>query len=363
MDKFNLERYLSDGVRDIVSKAVKATLTNPRESVFLAKYSLSAKKAERIRREYENNGEHIPPFIIASITSACNLHCAGCYSRANHACVDCPPVGQMSADEWEIVFKEAVQLGIGFILLAGGEPLLRKDVVSAAAKYPEIIFPIFTNGTMLDDEYFSLLDEHRNLIPVVSIEGHKQSTDLRRGEGMYDKVLAAMARMKERRLTFGASVTQTTANTDEITSDEFIGGLRENGVKIVFFVEYVPVAADTAYLAPSDTEREIMEKRLNDIRERYTDVLFISFPGDEKSSGGCLAAGRGFFHINSHGGAEPCPFSPFSDINVKNTSLREVLKSPLFSTLRDENVLTGEHVGGCVLYERRGIVENLIKQG
>ena len=91
-------------------------------------------------------------------------------------------------------------------------------------------------------------------------------------------------------------------------------------------------------------------------------MVFVSFPGDEKSSGGCIAAGRGFFHINSHGGAEPCPFSPYSDTNVKNTSLREALASPLFAALREQDVLMEEHSGGCVLFGRRETVEALLAE-
>ncbi len=96
------------------------------------------------------------------------------------------------------------------------------------------------------------------------------------------------------------------------------------------------------------------------MREEYPDMVFLAFPGDEESAGGCLAAGRGFFHINSHGGAEPCPFSPYYDINVKDTSLREALRSPLFMSLRDHSILTGEHSGGCVLFEKRADVEAIL---
>lgn len=39
--------------------------------------------------------------------------------------------------------------------------------------------------------------------------------------------------------------------------------------------------------------------------------LFIAFPGDEDQYDGCLAAGRGFLHINPSGKVEPCPFAPF----------------------------------------------------
>jgi MoaA/NifB/PqqE/SkfB family radical SAM enzyme len=73
-----------------------------------------------------------------------------------------------------------------------------------------------------------------------------------------------------------------------------------------------------------------------------------------------MAAGRGFFHINSHGGAEPCPFSPYSDVNVRELGVKGALKSPLFMTLRDKGILDNDHVGGCVLYEQRDTVEKLL---
>ena len=86
-------------------------------------------------------------------------------------------------------------------------------------------------------------------------------------------------------------------------------------------------------------------------------MVFVSFPGDEKSSGGCIAAGRGFFHINSHGGAEPCPFSPYSDVNVRDTSLKEAMHSKLFRRLTENDILADDHKGGCVLFEKRELVE------
>ncbi|MBQ8537860.1 MAG: radical SAM protein, partial [Clostridia bacterium] len=109
-------------------------------------------------------------------------------------------------------------------------------------------------------------------------------------------------------------------------------------------------------------ERACLKARLSALRAAYEDMLFVSFPGDEKSSGGCLAAGRGFFHINSHGGAEPCPFSPYSDVSVKDTSLREALHSPLFTALRQGNLLTEDHSGGCVLFEKEEQVKTLLNQ-
>lgn len=357
---FSLEKYLTGGVENIVKGAVRATLKDPKESAFMARFALASKTASKKRAEAEMRGEHIPPFLIASITSSCNLHCAGCYARHNHACTDGKAAAQLTDNEWKNIFTEAKELGIGFILLAGGEPFIRRDVLKAAGDIPEILFPVFTNGTLMDDEYIKLFERSRNLVPVFSIEGEKEKTDGRRGNGVYQKLLLAMDKMRENHLIFGASVTVTTANIREAVSDDFLDNLKERGCKVVFYVEFVPVSEDSKGLAPQDAERDFMNEKLAELRERYPEMIFVSFPGDEKSSGGCLAAGRGFFHINSHGGAEPCPFSPYSDINVKDTSLREALQSRLFTALREENLLMEEHPGGCVLFERREQVEKLL---
>ncbi len=359
-EEFDLQSYLTRGVDKIVTDVVKATMKNPRESAFMLKFAAASAAASQKRKKTEEKGLHVPAFLIASITSKCNLHCAGCYSRCNHATVDTEPVSQLTGDEWLKIFSEADDLGISFILLAGGEPMLRRDIIEAAGKRQNILFPIFTNGTFIDVRYFELFDRCRNLVPIMSIEGERAVTDARRGKGIYDRLLHNMEELQRRGLIFGASVTVTTQNIREVTSDAFLRKLSDRGCKAVIFVEFVPVTDDSKDLAPGDEEREYLRSEIERIRGEHSDMVYISFPGDEKSSGGCVAAGRGFFHINSHGGAEPCPFSPYSDINVRNTSLRDALHSPLFTALRDGNILIDDHKGGCVLYEKRELVESLI---
>lgn len=360
-DGFNLEKYLSNGVENIVKGALKATLSDPKESIFMAKYALASKHARKLRMEAEQKGEHIPPFLIASITSQCNLHCAGCYARSNHSCQDKVIENQLTDGEWLNIFDEAKNLGVGFILLAGGEPLMRPDIIQAAGKIQEILFPIFTNGTMVGREYIKLFEKYRNLIPILSIEGNEKKTDDRRGTGVYQKLMDTMDSLQQNKILYGTSVTVTKENFSEITSEEFLDQLYDRGCKVVFYVEYVPVDSNTKELAPQDGEREYLKEKLTELRKWYENMLFISFPGDEKTSGGCLAAGRGFFHINSQGGAEPCPFSPYSDTNLRNTSLREAIHSPLFRRLRDNDVLMEEHAGGCVLFEREERVKEFLK--
>ena len=359
-ENFDLQAYLTKGVEQVVADALKATLKDPRESAFMLKFAAASKAASKKRREAEDAGEHIPSYLIASITSACNLHCAGCYSRCTKGTVDAAPVEQLTDAEWMRIFDEADALGISFILLAGGEPMLRRDVIEAAGKKPNILFPIFTNGTFIDKRYFELFDRCRNLVPVLSIEGEKEITDARRGKGVYDRLIANMDEFKRRGLIFGASVTVTTQNLKEVSADSFLQKLSERGCKLVIFVEFVPVTEESKELAPGDEEREYLRAEIARLRSEQPEMVYVSFPGDEKDSGGCVAAGRGFFHINSHGGAEPCPFSPYSDVNVKNGSLREAMHSPLFTALREGELLLDDHEGGCVLYEKRAQVEALL---
>ena len=357
---FNLDQHIARGVERIVADTLKATLRDPKESACMLKFAAASRRGTRRRLALAERGEPLHPVTIASITSQCNLHCAGCYSRCNAATVDEAPVRQLSGDEWGDIFRQAEELGVSFILLAGGEPMLRWDVIEKAGAMPGMLFPIFTNGTFLGEKYLSLFDRCRNLIPVLSIEGGQDVTDARRGEGVYDKLIAGMDALKARGLLFGASVTVTTENLRAVTGPEFLRTLTDRGCKLVIYVEFVPVTDEARHLAPGDAERAQLAAAMAKLRRDNEEVILLAFPGDERADGGCMAAGRGFFHINSHGGAEPCPFSPYSDVNVREAGLRQAMRSRLFRALREGDFLDDAHVGGCVLFEKREQVEAML---
>ena len=371
MSTFNLESYLTKGVENIVKGIWKASLKNPVASVYMLQYLNANKEANILRKEAEEEGRHIPPFLIASITTSCNLHCRGCYARANHNCFDGNEskvegqtkevVPMLRADRWKQIFEEAQELGISFILLAGGEPMMRRDVLETAGRIKKILFPVFTNGTLFTQENLKLFQTYPNLLPVLSIEGSQQTTDGRRGAGIYNKLLQGMLALQKKGIIFGSSVTVQKDNLQEVMGDDFLQSLISKGCKAVIYVEYVPVNPDTQNLAPQEKERIWMAERLERLRESYPEMVFVSFPGDEKTSGGCLAAGRGFFHINAYGSAEPCPFSAYSDTSLQNVSLEEALQSPLFRQLQDSGTLMTEHAGGCVLFEQEETVKRMCR--
>ncbi len=359
-ETFDLTAYLNEGIEQLFKDIVKATLRNPKESLFLRRYYPHYLEIEKRRETLQAEGISVPTFLIASITNACNLHCKGCYARANGQCGSEGDKPLLSADRWSELFDQAADMGVPFILLAGGEPMIRQDVLLAAAAHEKTIFPIFTNGTLLDEALLKLLDKHRHLVPIVSLEGGMQATDARRGDGAYSAVQTALDAMKKRKLLFGVSLTVTTENRAEVMDPAFIDRLYQSGCRLVLFIEYVPVEPGTQAQAPDDAQRLLMEKAQDDLRARFSGMVLISFPGDEKHMGGCLAAGRGFFHINAYGGAEPCPFSPYSDISLTDHTLMEAMQSPFFQMVRELNAADENHTGGCALFEKEAQVKALL---
>lgn len=361
MNNSELAIYINQAISNILSEVLAHTFNNPKETAFLISYHTHSKKLTKLRMKWEAKGHHIPAFLISSITHTCNLFCAGCYARNNGMCCEEPTKTMLSAYEWESIFKQSSELGIGFHLLAGGEPLTRPDVIHMASSVHDVIFPIFTNGTLIDEEYCKLFDKSRNLIPVLSIEGSEKTTDSRRGEGIYFQLLDKMKLLKEHKILFGVSVTVTKENLSEAVNVDFIELLKSLGCRLIFYIEYVPIDSDTKEIAFSEKERMELEEYKINLKAKFPYILFLSFPGDEKSMGGCLAAGRGFFHINPYGEAEACPFSPYSDRSIENYTLLEILQSPFFKNLQQENLVGGEHSGGCALFEQESKVKSILE--
>lgn len=166
--------YMSNSIRNIMVKAYKNVLSNPREAKFAYKMQRLFEKSEKLHRKVSET-EHlaIPPFLISSISTTCNLHCKGCYARSNGIAEDAEAQRKetLTPAQWRDIFTEAASLGINFSLLAGGEPMMRKDILEEVSKVGDMIFPIFTNGTLIAPSYIQFLRKHLNLVPIINIEG------------------------------------------------------------------------------------------------------------------------------------------------------------------------------------------------
>ena len=277
----DLATYMSGSISRIMAKAYKNVLSNPREAKFAFRMQqLFAKSEKRRKKVQEKESIDVPPFLISSISTTCNLHCKGCYARSNGIANDqeAERRATMTPQQWQQIFTEAADMGINFSLLAGGEPMMRKDILEAVAEVKDMIFPIFTNGTLIGPSYMEFLRKHLNMVPIISIEGTAMGTDERRGQGVFKRAMQSMELLKQEDLFFGTSITVTTENYQMVTSSEFIDRLRSYGCKIVFYIEYVPTEAGTEHLAFIDEHVAEMEQVLETRREEYEDIIFLSFP-------------------------------------------------------------------------------------
>jgi MoaA/NifB/PqqE/SkfB family radical SAM enzyme len=248
-----------------------------------------------------------------------------------------------------------------FFALAGGEPFVRPDLIEVTSRYPEIIFLVFTNGLLIDPQMIAKVKKQKNIIPVVSLEGYQDDTDGRRGEGVYRHLQKIINRLKENGVFYSISITLTRSNFNTVTNDQFIKKLVNLGCKLLFLVEYSPVQEGTEDWVISEEQRSELMSLVKSFRAKHRS-LFISIPGDEEEIGGCLSAGRGFVHISASGDVEPCPFAPYSDTNLRESSLKEALQSRFLRTIRQNRDKLSEAEGGCALWVERAWIRSLLHE-
>jgi MoaA/NifB/PqqE/SkfB family radical SAM enzyme len=229
------------------------------------------------------------------------------------------------------------------------------------ARHPNIVFTPFTNGLLVSGEHIRRLKQQRHVLPIVSFEGYELETDRRRGLGVYDNGFGLIQRFNQENIYFGVSITATRGNLDLITSPSFIRSLADQGCKVFFFINYIPVAEGTDEMAMTRAQVDELNRVMSTYRREHQ-ALFLAFPGSEIDFGGCLAAGKGFVHINPAGDVQPCPFSPYSDANLKEMPLIEALKSPLLATIRENSARLDESNGICALWNTREWVAGLVER-
>ena len=354
----NTELAFEASIFDTLKLATRLLFYDPRFAARALRLLSRQRRAAKVRQIHKARGVHVPPFSIFSITGKCNLTCAGCYANLLHLS-DRP---ELSNERIGRLLSEARDLGVSIMLIAGGEPLLREGLLDLTAQVPEILFLLFTNSTLLDDTVVEKLKAQPHVVPILSLEGDETLTDARRGRGSYSLVLEAMQRLKKRRVYFGTSTTLTRENYELTTGREYLRNLLKRGCRLFYYINYIPVESGTEHLQLPGPQVQEFERLLSEYRKTMP-CLFIAFPHDEIALGGCLAAGRGFVHINAYGDVEPCPFSPYSDRNLAEVSLLEAIQSPLLRSIRESGVKLDETDGLCALWSRKEWVEGLLTEG
>lgn len=294
-------------------------------------------------------GCNIPWILLFDPTSACNLHCTGCWAAEYGHQMN------LSYEDMDRIVTQAEELGIHAFLMTGGEPTVRmNDIWKLCEKHNHSFFSAFTNGTLIDDKFCENMLRLGNFTVNISVEGFQNVNDARRGAGDFEKVMKAMDCLKAHRLAFGTSICYTSANYKVVTSDEFLDMLIEHGVKWAWYFHYMPVgnAASTDLLLTPE-QREYMYHRVREIRgfEGGKPIFTMDFQNDGEFIHGCIAGGRVYCHINPNGDVEPCVFIHYSSANIHDKSLLECLQQPLFKAYQANQPFNENLLRPCPMLE------------
>lgn len=300
----------------------------------------------------------LPRVLLIDPTSSCNLRCKGCWA-ADYAKGD-----SLSFEKLDEIITQSEQLGIMDIQLSGGEPLLRKeDILKLCRKHRKTTFGAFTNATLIDEQFADEIAEVENLNMYVSIEGTREETDFRRGEGVHEKVLHAMSLLKERKIGFAFSTCYHSKNYKTIASDEFLDDMRERGAWFGWLFNYVPVGKDADLsLVCTPEQRAWVREKVADYSKR-NHCLIIDFWNSGHTIYGCVAAGSGYLHINAKGDVEPCAFCHYSDCNIYDHSLIEALKSPFLTKFRAAQPFSDNPLRACPMIDVPEAITEIVNKG
>ena len=305
----------------------------------------------------EKNNCNVPWAILMDPTSACNLHCKGCWAAEYEKNLNLP-IGL-----WDSVIWQGKAHGTFVYLYSGGEPLVRKnDIIKICEEHNDCIFATFTNATLIDEAFADEVLRVKNFVPIISVEGFQEETDFRRGEGVYASAVKAMGILRRKKLLFGVSCCYTGKNTEVIGSEEYIDDIVSKGAKFAWFFTYMPVGihADPDLMATA-AQREFMYRQIRSFRQ--TKPLFtMDFWNDGEYVQGCIAGGKCYLHINANGDIEPCAFIHYSDSNIKGKTLLEAYRSPLFMQYHDNQPFNGNHLRPCPLLDNPGRLSEMINK-
>ncbi len=345
-DNWNI--YLHNLIRDIDLEVLKKFVINLMLNSAILTYPERVALAEK-------EDCNIPWAILFDPTSACNLKCTGCWAAEyGHK-------NSMSFEEMDDIITQGEELGIYAYIFSGGEPLMRKkDVIRLCEKHDECIFLSFTNGTLIDEAFAKEMRRVGNFTVAFSIEGWEKETDMRRGEGCYQKVIHAMDLLKAEKVPFGFSCCYHAFNTEVVTSDEFMDLMVEKGNKFAWYFTYMPVGkdADMSLLATPE-QRKLACEAVR--RFRATKPIFaLDFWNDGEYVNGCIAGGKRYLHINAAGDVEPCAFIHYSNVNIHDVTLLEALKSPLFRQYRAHQPFNKNQMRPCPCLDNQGVLAEMV---
>ncbi|MDY6990742.1 MAG: radical SAM protein [Thermodesulfobacteriota bacterium] len=252
----------------------------------------------------------IPLFGSIDLTYQCNLRCVHCY-LGDKGGMKGRPGEELSTAQWTDLIDEITEAGCLYLLITGGEPLVRKDfpLIYRHARESGLLVTVFTNGTLITDRLLDLFDELPPHVVDITVYGATSSTyeKITGVRGSYEKCLKGIQRLLDHEVNVTLKTVIMTLNQHEVFDIEDMAtsyGVRFrsdpavfpclDGDKTPLGFRLTPQEAVAVEL--SDAERL---RQWRDVFEKFRDVPMT----DDLYQCG---AGRSMFHVDPYGSLRPC---------------------------------------------------------
>jgi MoaA/NifB/PqqE/SkfB family radical SAM enzyme len=296
--------------------------------------------------------KRIPANGSIELTFRCDLCCAHCYCNlpANHqGAIN----EELKTDEVLHIFDQVAEAGCLWLLITGGEPLLRKDFIEIyiSAKKKGFITSLFTNGTLMTPKIADCLAEWPPYSVEITLYGATKETyeNITRIPGSFERCKKGIELLMDREIPLVLKTMAMTLNLNEVFQVKEYA--KELGVKFRFD-PMLNARLDGSKgpchfrLYPEEVVKLDFadEKRVKELRG-FCERFIGPHPSDNLFHCG---AGVATFHIDPYGQMSPCEMVRFQSYDLRSGSFQEGWKKaiPEFISLKPE----GEYpCGRCEL--------------
>lgn len=289
------------------------------------------------------------------ITQMCNLRCKHCYATAGKRSEK-----EFSIDKVKQIIDELDSLGTVLIALAGGEPLVRRDIFEIVSYIKSKGMEVFinTNGILIDEDKIKKLKNAGLNSIEISIDGLEEDHDFIRGEGSFQKALKSIELCQKNGITVGIMSTLFKHNYNKIS--EFIDFFHNKNVIGIGFLRFIPTGRgeeNSLILSMNKEERKQAIEMVYEKRKQYGEKFYLKIETPvsylvaiENQSimdkhqyvsfmqRGC-DGGITSCHIRADGTVTFCPQMPYGEYNLHDYSMEYIWKNDkIFKELRSREL-------------------------
>ncbi len=287
--------------------------------------NLRSVRSDALTRDYKRRivEDRVPVSASIELTYRCNLHCGHCY------CPKGERSQELSTQEISDLIDEMADMGTLFLLMTGGDPLLRKDFpeLYRHAKERGLLVTVFTNGTLIDEDIADLFRELPPYLIEISLYGLTRKTyeTVVAVRGSYDRCLAGITRVLRDGHRLALKCPATSDNAHEIP--ELARFAKDLGVDFRYDpVILATMEGKTHTHAMRLTAEQVVALEAADVEKdrAWTSYMEEAPAVPENDRLFSCGAGKNSFHIDPYGNVQVCLMVKNFPRNVRERSLREI---------------------------------------